>query len=338
MDLSTTYMGLKLKHPVVASASPLSYTLDGIRGLEAGGASAIVLYSLFEEQIESESHLLDHYLNYGADAFAEALDYFPEAETYNVGPDKYLDLIRSAKSEIEVPIIASLNGVSTGGWTGYARRMQEAGADALELNIYLIPTDPWRTGAEVEQMTVDIVQQVKSAVSIPVAVKVGPYYSSFANMALRLSHAGANGLVIFNRFYQPDINLETLEAAPNLTLSSSNEMRLPLRWAAILHGEVPIDIALTSGIHSHEDVLKGVMAGARVTMMTSELLKHGSRRIEQIVEEVNRWGDEREYESIAQMCGSMSMRNVADPDAFVRGNYMKMLGSWQPDPAGVKLW
>jgi len=338
MDLSTTWMGLKLKHPVVASASPLSYTLDGIRGLEAGGASAIVLYSLFEEQIESESHLLDHYLNYGADTFAEALDYFPEAESYNVGPDKYLDLIRAAKSEIEVPIIASLNGVSTGGWTGYARRMQEAGADALELNIYLIPTDPWRTGAEVEQMTVDIVQQVKSAVSIPVAVKVGPFYSSFANMALRLAHAGANGLVIFNRFYQPDINLETLEAAPNLTLSSSNEMRLPLRWAAILHGEVPIDIALTSGIHTHEDVLKGIMAGARVTMMTSELLKHGTHRVEQIVEEVERWGDEHEYESVAQMCGSMSMKNVTDPDAFIRGNYMKMLGSWQPDPAGVKLW
>jgi dihydroorotate dehydrogenase (fumarate) len=329
---------LKLKHPVVASASPLSYTLDGIRGLEAGGASAIVLYSLFEEQIESESHLLDHYLNYGSDTFAEALDYFPEAESYNVGPDKYLDLIRAAKSEIEVPIIASLNGVSTGGWTGYARRMQEAGADALELNIYLIPTDPWRTGAEVEQMTVDIVQQVKSAVSIPVAVKVGPFYSSFANMALRLAHAGANGLVIFNRFYQPDINLETLEAAPNLHLSSSSEMRLPLRWAAILHGEVPVDIALTSGIHTHEDVLKGIMAGARVTMMTSALLKHGTHRIESIVEEVNRWGDEREYESISQMCGSMSMRNVTDPDAFVRGNYMKMLGSWQPDPAGVKMW
>lgn len=338
MNLSTTYMGLKLKHPVVASASPLSYTLDGIRGLEAGGASAIVMYSLFEEQIEAESQLLDHYLNYGSESFAEALDYFPEAEAYNVGPDKYLDLIRAAKSEIEVPIIASLNGVSTGGWTGYARRIQEAGADALELNIYLIPTDPWRTGAEVEQMTVDIVQQVKSAVSIPVAVKLGPYYSSFANMALRLTHAGANALVIFNRFYQPDIDLETLAPVSNLNLSSSNELRLPLRWAAILHGEVPIDIALTSGVHSHEDVIKGIMAGARVTMMTSELLRNGAHRIEQIVAEVERWGDEHEYESVQQMCGSISMRNVADPDAYVRGNYMKMLGSWQPDPAGVKLW
>ncbi len=338
MDLSTYYMGLKLKHPVVASASPLSYTLDGIRGLEAGGASAIVMYSLFEEQIETESLLLDHYLNYGADSFAEALDYFPEATSYNVGPEKYLDLIRAAKSEVEVPIIASLNGVSTGGWTGYARRMQDAGADALELNIYLIPTDPWRTGAEVEQMVVEIVEQVKSAISIPVAVKLGPYFSSFANIALRAAHAGANGLVIFNRFYQPDIDLDTLEAVPNLRLSTSDELRLPLRWAAILHGNVPVDIALTSGVHTHTDVLKGIMAGARVTMMTSELLRNGAHRIDQIVEEVERWGDEHEYESVSQMCGSMSMRNIGDADAFVRGNYMKMLGSWQPDPAGVKLW
>lgn len=336
MDLSTTYMGLKLQHPVVASASPISYTLDGIRRLEDGGAAAIVLYSLFEEQIEGESHLLDHYLSYGSESFAEALDYFPDLDNYNVGPQQYLNLIKSAKAAVKVPIIASLNGVSTGGWTSYAHRMEEAGADALELNIYYIPTDPTVSSAAVEEMYVDIVREVKATVKIPVAVKVGPYFSSFANMAHRLTDAGADALVIFNRFYQPDLDLEELEVVPNLVLSTREAMRLPLRWAAILYGRIPVDMALTSGVHTYEDVLKGLMAGATVTMMTSEVLKNGPKRIGEIANEVRNWLIEHEYESLAQMRGSMSQKNVAQPAAYVRANYMRVLQSWQPDPTGSR--
>lgn len=337
MDLSTTYMGLNLKHPVVASASPLSYTLDGIRQIEEGGASAIVLYSLFEEQIEGESHLLDHYLSYGTESFAEALDYFPDLDHYNIGPEQYLNLIRAAKAEVSVPIIASLNGVSSGGWIEYARRMEEAGADALELNIYYISTDPKMPAADVEELYLSIVRAVRATVKIPIAVKVGPYFSSFANMAVRLVEAGADALVIFNRFYQPDLDLEALEVVPNLVLSRSDEMRLPLRWTAILDGKVKADIAITSGVHTHEDVLKGLMAGATITCMTSEMLHGGSGRVNEIVGDLRAWMDEHEYESVAQMRGSMSQRNVAQPDAFIRANYMKVLQSWQPDPTSVKI-
>ncbi len=337
MDLSTTYMGLKLKHPIVASASPLSHTLDGIRALEEGGASAIVLHSLFEEQIEGESHMLDHYLSYGTETFAEALDYFPDLDNYNVGPEQYLNLIRTAKAEVGVPIIASLNGVSTGGWIEYARRMEEAGADALELNIYYISTDPTMTAADVEELYLNIVREVRATVKIPVAVKVGPFFSSFANMAVRLVEAGADALVIFNRFYQPDIDLEALEVVPNLKLSRSDEMRLPLRWTAILHGRLDADIAITRGVHTHEDVLKGLMAGAAITCMTSELLRNGPGRINEIVGGLRQWMDEHEYVSVEQMRGSMSQRNVAQPDAFMRANYMKVLQSWQPDPTSVKI-
>ena len=336
-DLTTSYMGMTLKHPVVPSASPISQSLDGIKRMEDAGASAIVMYSLFEEQIEGESHLLDHYLSYGSESFAEALDYFPEMDSYNVGPDSYLDLIQRAKETTSIPIIASLNGVSTGGWTEYALRMQEAGADGLELNIYYIPTDPTTSGADVEQMYLDVVREVKESVSIPVAVKVGPFFSSFANMANRFQQTGADALVVFNRFYQPDFDLDRLEVAPNLALSTSSELRLPLRWIAILYGRVPIDFALTSGVHTVDDVLKGVMAGASVTMMTSELLRNGVERIEQIVNELTIWMEEREYESIVQMQGSMSQKNVAEPDAFERANYMRVLQSWQQDPTGVLL-
>lgn len=336
-DLTTSYMGMTLKHPVVPSASPISQSLDGIKRMEDAGASAIVMYSLFEEQIEGESHLLDHYLSYGSESFAEALDYFPEMDSYNVGPDSYLDLIQQAKEATSIPIIGSLNGVSTGGWTEYALRMQEAGADGLELNIYYIPTDPAMSGADVEQMYLDVVREVKESVSIPVAVKVGPFFSSFANMANRFQQTGADALVIFNRFYQPDFDLERLEVAPNLALSTSSELRLPLRWIAILYGRVPIDFALTSGVHTVDDVLKGVMAGANVTMMTSELLRNGVERIEQIVNELTIWMEEREYVSIAQMQGSMSQKNVAEPAAFERANYMRVLQSWQQDPTGVLL-
>ncbi|MFN3979125.1 MAG: dihydroorotate dehydrogenase-like protein [Caldilinea sp.] len=337
IDLTTNYLGMKLKHPVVPSASPLSDSLDKIKRLEDAGASAVVMYSLFEEQIVGESHLLDHYLSYGAESFAEALDYFPEMDSYNVGPHAYLDLIRRAKESVQIPIIGSLNGVSTGGWVEYARMIEEAGANALELNIYYIPTDPALTGAEVEQMYLDVVHDVKANISIPLAVKVGPFFSSFANMAMKLAKAGADGLVIFNRFYQPDFDLERLEVVPNLTLSSAWELRTPLRWVSILYGRVPVDFAVTRGVHSYEDVLKGVMAGANVTMMASELLRNGIQRIGLIVQEVARWLEEHEYDSLAQARGSMSQQNVAEPAAFERANYMKVLQSWKFDPTGVLM-
>lgn len=335
VDLSTSYLGLTLKHPVVPSASPLSDSFDKVRRLEDAGAAAVVLYSLFEEQIVGESHLLDHYLSYGSESFAESLSYFPEMDSYNVGPGGYLDLLRKAKSAVQIPIIASLNGVSTGGWVEYARMIQEAGADALELNIYYVATDPALPGAEVEQMYLDVVRDVKSSISIPLAVKVGPYFSSFANMAMKLSKIGADALVVFNRFYQPDFDLERLEVAPNLALSSPWEMRLPLRWVSILYGRVPVDLAITSGVHTYEDVLKGVMAGASATMMASELLRHGPNRIGLIVQELAAWLDEHEYHSLRQAQGSMSQQNVAEPAAFERANYMKMLQSWKFDPTGV---
>jgi dihydroorotate dehydrogenase (fumarate) len=337
VDLTTNYLGLTLKHPVVPSASPLSDSLDKIKRLEDAGAAAVVMYSLFEEQIVGESHLLDHYLSYGAESFAEALDYFPEMDSYNVGPHAYLDLLRRAKESLEIPVIGSLNGVSTGGWVEYARMIQEAGADALELNIYYIPTDPAMTGAEVEQMYLDVVHDVKASISIPLAVKVGPYFSSFANMAMRLSKAGADGLVIFNRFYQPDFDLERLEVVPNLTLSSAWELRTPIRWVSILYGKVPVDFAVTRGVHSYEDVLKGVMAGANVTMMASELLRNGVQRIGLVVQEVAQWLEDHEYHSLRQARGSMSQQNVAEPAAFERANYMKVLHSWKYDPTGVLL-
>jgi dihydroorotate dehydrogenase (fumarate) len=335
MDTTTTYLGLNLKNPIVASASPISHTLDGIRRLEDGGAAAFVMYSLFEEQIIHESRQLDHYLTYGTDSFAEALSYFPEMETYNTGPEEYLELIRKAKETVEIPVIASLNGVSSGGWTRYARLMQEAGADALELNIYYIPTDPHLTGAQVEQMYVDVVREVRHSVSIPLAVKIGPYFSSTANMALRLSEAGADGLVLFNRFYQPDLDLEMLEVVPSLQLSTSYEMRLPLHWVAILYGRISVDLAITTGVHTHMDVLKAMMAGANVAMMTSELLQNGVVRIREILAEIEAWMDEYEYVSVAQMRGSMSQRNVAEPAAFERANYMKTLHSFRSDPTGM---
>ena len=337
MDLTTNYMGLTLKHPIVPSASPMSDNLDKIRQLEDAGASAIVMYSLFEEQIASESLMLDHYLTYGTESYAEAVSYFPHMESYNVGPHEYLDLLRSAKEAVDIPVIGSLNGISTGGWIEYARHMEDAGADGLELNIYYIPTDPFMDSAEIEQMYLDVVHDVKKSVTIPLAVKVGPYFSSFANMAMRLKQAGADALVIFNRFYQPDIDLEELAVTPNLMLSNSHELRLPLLWTAVLYGRVAVDIAITSGVHTHEDVLKGMMAGANVTMMASGLLCNGPDRIGAIVEDLKRWMEEHEYESIQQMRGSMSQRNVAEPAAFERANYMKVLGSWRQDPTGADL-
>jgi dihydroorotate dehydrogenase (fumarate) len=336
VDLSTSYLGLNLKHPVVASASPLSVTVDGICRLAEAGAAAIVLPSLFEEQINADANSLDHYLGYAADSFAEALSYFPEAAQYRIGPEEYLERIASARALVDVPIIASLNGVSTGGWVELARAIQQAGAQAIELNVYFIPTDTLMRGEAVEKMYLDILEDVRACVTIPVAVKLSPYFSATANMAMRLADAGADGLVLFNRFYQPDFDLETLSVVPHLVLSSSWELRLPLRWTAILYGRIAADLAITSGVHSYEDVLKGVMAGANVVMLASELLQHGVGRIGEIVHGMCVWMQEREYESVTQMRGSMSQIRVAEPAAFERANYMKVLQSWRPDPAGLR--
>lgn len=334
IDLTTTYMGMTLKNPVVASASPISETVEGICRLEDAGAAAVVMYSLFEEQINYQSQILDHYLSYNIESFAEALDYYPDLENYKVGPESYLEILRRAKEVTEIPIIGSLNGVSSGGWIEYAKKIEEAGADALELNTYFIPTDIGMSGTEVEQMYLDVLRDVKSSVSIPVAMKLNPYFSATANMAFRLSEAGANALVLFNRFYQPDFDIENLEVVPHLVLSNSNEMRLPLRWVAILYGRIPVDFAITTGVHTHEDVLKGMMAGAKITMMASELLHHGLDRIDEILQEMTIWMEEREYTSVVEMQGSMSQQYVAEPSVFERANYMKALQSWQSDPTG----
>lgn len=335
MNLTTHYLGLTLKSPIVPSASPLSYTLDGIKKMEDAGAAAVVMYSLFEEQILQESLQLDHYLTYGTQSYSEALDYFPEPESFNVGPDQYLDRLARAKAATDIPIIGSLNGVSSGGWIKHAKLIEEAGADALELNIYYIPTDPGMTGAAVEEMYVNDVKEVKKNVNIPVAVKIGPHFSSTANMAYRLAAVGADALVLFNRFYQPDFDLDQLEVVPHLVLSNTYELRLPLRWVAILYGRVQTDFAITSGIHTHIGVLKAMMAGAKVAMMASELLQNGVRRIGEIENEMRVWMEEHEYDSVEMMQGSMSQQYVAEPAAFERANYMKVLKSWRPDPAGV---
>lgn len=334
MDLTTSYLGLKLKNPLVPSASPLSEDLDNIRQMEDAGASAVVMYSLFEEQITKESQEVDHFLSYGSESFGEALSYFPDMETYNVGPEEYLERIHNAKEAVDIPIIGSLNGVSSGGWIDYAKKIQEAGADALELNIYYIPTDPSLTGDQVEKMYTDVVKDVCKNVDIPVAVKIGPFFSSIPNMALKLSEAGANGLVLFNRFYQPDFDLEELEVTPGLVLSRSYDMRLPMRWVAMLYDQVPTDFAITSGVHTYEDVVKGLLAGSSVSMMASALLMDGIKRITEILEDTQNWMEEKEYESVEQLKGSMSQANVGEPAAFERANYMKVLQSWRQDPTG----
>jgi dihydroorotate dehydrogenase (fumarate) len=335
MDLTTRYLGLDLAHPIVPSASPLTEHLDSIRRLEDAGAPAIVLHSLFEEQISGESRQLDHYLSFATDANPEALSYFPDNGEYRVGPDQYLEKIRAAREAIGVPVIASLNGVSTGGWVEHARLMEEAGAHALELNIYYLPTSPWLSGAAVETMYENVVRDVAAVLNIPLAVKIGPYFSALPYMARRLAEAGADGLVLFNRFYQPDLDLEALEVVPNLLLSSSEELRLPLRWIAILHGRVAADLALTTGIHEPLDVLKGLMAGASVTMVASELLKNGIDRLRELQVGVTEWMHEHGYESVKGLQGSMSQQHVAEPAAFERANYMKVLQSWGTKPRGI---
>jgi dihydroorotate dehydrogenase (fumarate) len=330
MNLTTSYLGLTLKNPIVASSSPLSHSLDGIRRLEDAGASAVVMYSLFEEQITFDSFYVDHYLRSNTNSYAEALSYFPEMDSYNIWPDEYLNLIRQAKQAVDIPIIGSLNGVSIGGWTNYTTLIEDAGADALELNVYYVPTSLDITGREVEDIYIDMLRQVRPAVTIPVAVKLSPFFSSVANMSKRLVDHGANGLVLFNRFYQPDLDVERLEVTPRLVLSNPHELRLPLRWVAILYGRLLTDFAITTGIHGAQDVLKGLMAGARVTMMASELLQHGLGRIGEILETLTGWMTEHEYESVTQMIGSMSQQYCAEPAAFERANYLKVLDSYLP--------
>jgi dihydroorotate dehydrogenase (fumarate) len=329
IDLSTMYLGLALKNPLVPSAGPMSRDVGTVRALEDAGASAIVMYSLFEEEIRHDQGELSHFLEHGTESFPEALTYLPEAEVYRVGPDEYLEHLRRLKEAVDIPIIGSLNGMTLGGWIESARSIQEAGADALELNVYYLATDPHLDSWKVEEHYFEVLRAVKSQVSIPIAVKLSPYFTSLASMARRLGEEGAAGLVLFNRFYQPDIDLENLEVLPNLRLSTSQDLRLPLRWIAILNGKIPVSLAASGGIDCALDVLKMLMAGANVTMMCSTLLRHGPGRVREILDGVRQWMEEHEYESLAQMSGSMSYASVADPAAFERANYIRTLNSYR---------
>jgi dihydroorotate dehydrogenase (fumarate) len=328
IDLSTRYLGLELANPLVCSSSPLCQDVGLIRQMEDAGAAAVVLHSLFEEQIELESQDLDHYLERGTETYAESLSYFPDMRQYNLGPEGYLEHVRKAKAAVGIPIIGSLNGVSRGGWVKYARLIEQAGADALELNIYFIPTDPELPSVQVEQTYIDLLRDVRANLRIPVAVKLGPYFTALAEFAQGLDGAGAGALVLFNRFYQSDFDLEELEVLPTLQLSHPSELLLRLHWVAILFGHLRADLAVTGGVHSASAVLKCMMAGARVAMMTSALLRHGIDHLSHVRRELLSWMEEHEYDSIRQMQGSMSLRSVADPAAFERANYMKVLRSY----------
>lgn len=327
-DLRTRYLGMTLASPLVASASPLTEDVDRIARLAEAGVGAVVLPSLFEEQLEREARHLDMGLSQGAESFAEALSYFPDLGEYNLGPEKHLELIRQAKAKVDIPIIASLNGVSRGGWVRYARLLEEAGADALELNLYHIPTDPEETAAQLEKRYLDLVQAVVEVVTIPVAVKIHPYFTSLPNMARRFAQAGARGLVLFNRFYQPDVDLENLELAPRLELSTHQELLSRLRWVGILFPIVDLDLAITGGVHTAEDVLKAMMVGARVVMMASALFRNGLDYPRTVLEDMRRWMEEHEYESIQQMQGSLSRERAPDPAAYERANYMKVISRY----------
>ena len=328
MEMKTRYLGLELENPLVSSASPLNMSLDGVRRMEDAGAAAIVMPSLFEEQILADAQELDHHLTHGTHSFAEALDYFPDQADYRLGPESYLEALRNLKDAVSVPVIASLNGVSEGGWTRYAKYMEEAGADAIELNIYFIPTDPELSGRDVEQIYVDVLRSVKQSVSIPVAMKLSPFFSNMAEMAHRLDAAGADGLVLFNRFYQPDLDLDELVVRPNILLSTPQAMRLPLRWVAILHGRIKANLAASSGIHTGLDALKMLMAGADVVMVASLLFARGPGALADLLGEMQAWMEEREYESVEQLKGSMSQKSVAEPAAYERALYLKAIQSF----------
>jgi len=326
MNLATRYLGLDLANPIVPSASPITREVESLERLEEAGAAAVVLPSLFEEQIEHETMAINAALNFGAEISAESTEgYFPEMDDYNTGAGDYLKKLRAAKSALSIPVIASLNGTTHGGWTLYARVLEEAGADALELNIYIVAADIDQAGAEVEAEYLRLVEAVRAAVHIPLAVKIGPFFSSMGNMAMQLTDAGADGLVLFNRFYQPDINLELLSIEPNLVLSTSDEMRLVLRWMAILYGRVGTSLAATTGVHTVEDVVKLILAGADVTMLASALLRYGPELISSLLDGLSGWLDERGYESVNQARGSLSQLSSPDPKAFERANYMRTL-------------
>jgi dihydroorotate dehydrogenase (fumarate) len=329
MDLSTTYLGLTLKNPLVAGASPLSREIDTLKQLEDAGAAAVVLHSLFEEQIVHEQEELDHYLTIGTESFAEAQSYFPRLDTYHRGPEEYLEHIRKAKQALKVPVIASLNGISAGGWMEYARKMEAAGADALELNVYYVAASPHITGSEVEQMYLDDLVAVKRSVKIPVAMKISPFFSNISNFCNRLAEGGADGLVLFNRFYQPDLDLEKLEVTPTVGLSAAADLRLPLRWVAILYGRIKSDLSLSTGVHSATDALKAVLAGATTVQLVSVLLEKGPSHLATILKGMTDWLKAKEYTSLAEARGVLSQRNCPERAAYERANYMKVLHSWR---------
>ncbi|MBN1658781.1 MAG: dihydroorotate dehydrogenase-like protein [Anaerolineae bacterium] len=324
-DLTTEYMGLTLNNPLVPSASPLSQGLDNIKRMEDAGAGAVTLHSLFEEQIASEAEALAYYLQQGTNSYREALTYFPPVESFNKAPEEYLEHIRKAKAAVNIPVIASLNGITPGGWVSYAKLFEEAGADAVELNIYFVPTDFNLMSYDVEDLYVKILRKVKQQVSIPVAMKMSPYFSALPHVVSMFDAEGADALVLFNRFYQPDLDIEEMQVKPHLVLSRSAEMQLPLRWIAILYGHVDASLALTTGIHTPEDVVKAIMAGADVANVCSVLLQHGIGQLGELVSGLGLWMDEHEYESVKQMKGSLSQKAVAEPQAFERANYMKVL-------------
>ena len=330
MDLSTTYLGLKLKNPLVVGASaPLTEDIDNIKRIEDAGASAVVLHSFFEEQLIKERFELEHHLTYGTDSFGEALTYFPEPEMFHIGEQEYLNHIRKAKETTDIPIIASLNGYDLGGWVHYAKQIEEAGADALELNIYNIPTDFDKTALEIEQEYIDIIKAVKADINIPLALKISPFFTNTTNMTKKCVEAGVDGLVLFNRFYQPDIDLESLEVNPHVLLSTPSAMRLPLRWIAILYGRIEVDFAATGGIHHGKDVIKMMMVGANITMVVSALLRHGIHYLSKLESEIKHWMEVNEYESIKQMRGSMSQINCPSESAFERAQYLRAIQSYQ---------
>jgi dihydroorotate dehydrogenase (fumarate) len=329
MDLKTNYLGLELKNPLVASSSPLSEKVQKVKELEEAGVSAVVMYSLFEEQVIRESLELDHFLHRDKDFWAEGLSYLPEVGRYSFGPDAYVDKVKELKDAVDIPIIGSLNGVSTGGWIKYAHKIAEAGADALELNVYNIPTDTSLTSGELEAAYVQLVSDIREEIEIPLAVKLSPFFTALPNFIDRLAEAGADGVVLFNRFYQPDLDLDELDVVSALTLSRPEELRLPLRWIALLSGQIEVDFALTSGVHSAEGLLKAMMAGAKVAMSTSALLENGMGYPTRLLADVQLWMEENEYQSIQQMQGSMSAEKTRDQGAFERANYMRVLGSYR---------
>ncbi len=330
MDLSTTYMGLKLKNPIVASSTPLSEKLDNLKRMEDAGAAAVVMFSIFEEQVKREAQAIEVFTSYGTEQFTESLSFFPEMEHYNIGANSYIDLVAKAVESVDIPIIGSINGITNDTWIDYGKKIEQAGAKALELNVFYVPTNPAKDGQAIEKLYVDVVKGVKEAVSIPVAVKLSPFFSSMSNMAQRLDSAGADALVLFNRFYQPDFNLKTLEAEPTLHLSTPDEIRLPLLWISVLYGKIKASLGATTGVHSVNEVLKYIMAGADVTMVASAILKNGIEHISVLLRDLEMWMEEREYASISEMKGSMSQKKGDNPSVFERANYIKILKSYEP--------